>query len=78
MPSCDRMFGTHSIINLIGGGRRTIGTRLMSNKYDVLVVGGGIMGSSTAHWLKSRDKKIKVSSIYFGANIHMICLHLKS
>jgi len=63
VPSCDRMFGTHSIINLIGGGRRTIGTRLMSNYYDVLVVGGGIMGSSTAHWLKSRDKKIKVGVV---------------
>ena len=31
--------------------------------YDVLVVGGGIMGSSTAHWLTRRNKNIKVGVI---------------
>ena len=34
-----------------------------SNYYDVLVVGGGIMGSSTAHWLASRDKTLRIGVI---------------
>jgi len=35
----------------------------VSSKYDVLVVGGGIMGSSTAHWLARRDKTLKIGVV---------------
>jgi len=31
-------------------------TRSFSDSYDLLIVGGGIMGSSTAHWVKQRTK----------------------
>ena len=34
-----------------------------SDYYDVLVVGGGIMGSSTAHWLASTDKTLRIGVI---------------
>ena len=34
-----------------------------SDYYDVLVVGGGIMGSSTAHWLASKDKTLRIGVI---------------
>ena len=37
--------------------------RSCSNYYDVLVVGGGIMGSSTAHWLAARDKTLRIGVI---------------
>ena len=35
----------------------------VADYYDVLVVGGGIMGSSMAHWLKRRNRNIKVGVI---------------
>ena len=39
--------------------QRSFGSAGNSGYFDVLVVGGGIMGSSTAHWLtKARFKSI--------------------
>ena len=31
--------------------------------YDVLLVGGGIMGASTAHWLALRNKGLRIGKI---------------
>jgi FAD-dependent oxidoreductase domain-containing protein 1 len=33
------------------------------NTYDVVIVGGGIMGSSTAYFLMSNDAKLKVAVV---------------
>ena len=37
--------------------------RSSNHYYDVLIVGGGIMGSSTAHWLASRNRALRVGVI---------------
>jgi glycine/D-amino acid oxidase-like deaminating enzyme len=34
-----------------------------SNRYDVIIVGGGIMGSSTAHYLTGIDPDVKVAMV---------------
>ena len=58
---------TRTLVKLVGNGnvvRRCLSSLVGSNDYfDVLVVGGGIMGSSTAHWLTSRNPKLKVGVV---------------
>lgn len=43
--------------------KRNFGSGGNSAYFDVLVVGGGIMGSSTAHWLTKRDPGLRVGVV---------------
>ena len=64
------MLGQRYLRALLGSGSRHKHPPVLvkcfsssSDYYDVLVVGGGIMGSSTAHWLAARDKTLRVGVI---------------
>ena len=49
--------------SLLSLSRTGVSVRQLSQArahYDVLVVGGGIMGSSTAHWLAKRNEGLKI------------------
>lgn len=63
------MFGCRYVRTLLGSAKKQDLALVKcfsvdrSNYYDVLIIGGGIMGSSTAHWLSSRDLGLRVGVV---------------
>jgi NADPH-dependent 2,4-dienoyl-CoA reductase/sulfur reductase-like enzyme len=57
-----------ALLNTLSGPGLAV-RHLSQARYDVVVVGGGIMGSSTAHWLASRREGLKIGRCHVNQDI---------